>query len=113
MTSEYTGTYLYLSKRYGPNAKSALVNARLINHCNKKCCTYAQGDSMDTYEYYGKLNKKTQKFKPGSKSIYQLGSNPEGPSNTELSMLIQYGRCFVRVSANQRSRKRTKKQFRS
>ena len=69
---------------YGLNKKSALVNSRLINHCNPSCCTYAQGDPMDTYEYYGKLNKKTQKFKPGSKSVYHLGSWAEGSSNTEL-----------------------------
>ena len=59
---------------YGPNAKSALVNARLKNRCDRckhcsanGCCQYMQGDAMDTYEEgYAKLNKKTQKMKPGS-----------------------------------------------
>ena len=81
---------------YGPYAKSALVNARLINHCNPSCCKNLQGDDMDFYQYYGKLNKKTQKFKPGSKSVFKFGTQRLSLSTSRTIKHRTFEKVFFR-----------------
>ena len=55
-----------------------------LNAKSRYCDTYMARETMDWYPFYGKYNKKTEKFKEGSKFIFEYKIDFEKPKHFHL-----------------------------